>query len=44
MDGGNEIQAVEKYETRKKDDKDKVIYDKVMKALGLTSEILDEKD
>lgn len=42
MDNGNCIEAVEKYETTDKKDKNKKIYDKVMKALGLTEEILDK--
>lgn len=42
MDGGNEIQAIEKFETRKKDKKP--YYDKVMKILGLTESELDEKN
>lgn len=36
---GNEIQGVEKYETKKED---KPCYDKVMKILGLTKEDLDD--
>jgi len=41
---GNEIQLVEKYQTRKGDDKKKPFYDKVMKILGLSDEILDDKE
>ena len=36
---GNDIQGIEKYETKKEK---KPIYDKVMKILGLVEEDLDE--
>lgn len=42
MDGGNCIAPVEKYETTDKKEKNKKIYDKVLKFLGLTKDILDE--
>lgn len=42
MDGGNEIQAIEKFETKKNEKKP--CYDKVMKILGLTEQELDEND
>ena len=44
MDDGNVIAPVEKYETRSEKDKKKPCYDKVLKALGLVKEELDEKD
>lgn len=46
MDGGNEIQAIEKFETKKneKNGEKKPVYDKVMKILGLTESELKEKD
>lgn len=46
MDCGNEIQGIERYETKKteKNGKNKPIYDKVMKILGLTEEELNEND
>lgn len=45
METGNVIAPIEKYETTKsKNNKNKKIYDKVLKALGLTEEILDKKD
>ena len=44
MDGGNCIETVEKYETTDKKEKNKKIYDKVLKALGLTKDVLDENE
>lgn len=42
MDCGNEIQGIERYETKKEDKKP--IFDKVFKALGLTEKEIDEND
>lgn len=47
MDGGNCIEAVEKYQTTEEKNKKyrkKPVYDKVMKVLGLTKEEFDGKD
>ena len=46
MDGGNEIQGIERYETKKteKNGEKKPCYDKVMKILGLTEKELNEND
>lgn len=44
MDDGNTIECIEKYETKDKKDKNKKIYDKVMKILGLSNEEINEKN
>lgn len=44
MESGNCIQGIEKFETKKtnKAEKNPKKYDKVLKAMGLSQEILDE--